>query len=231
MITILTTAINRPEIIQRTMDSLIENTDFAKHDCRWVVHIDKIEGLPEAEEKFRAAVQLCRSYEDHFETIVIPNRKPEGAGGAINRMRRHIKGEAIFYLEDDWLCFRDRQTNSPLELKDFLQRLKKYSYCTCAKRMNQCSFNPCFIRADCWKYVTKQIELQVDAEAQVARYWNSLRKKDPKKWAFDPREIRRFKDIGRLWIKDTPLKKWDRGERYLVPATYNVQGKERRKKK
>lgn len=230
MISILTTAINRPAIIQQTMDSLIEHTDFTKHECRWIVNIDRIEALPDAENEFRKAIKLCKSYKDHFDTVVLPNRNPQGAGGAINRIRPHIKGETIFYLEDDWLCFRDRATNSVLEVAEFLDRLKKFSYCTCAKRMNQCSFNPCFIRADCWKFVTKRLELQVDAEAQVARYWNSLRKQKPKDWAFDPREIRRFKDIGRQWIQKKPLKKWDRGQRYKVPTTYNIQGQERKKK-
>lgn len=231
MISILTTAINRPEIIQQTMDSLIEQTDFVKYECRWIVNIDRIANLPNAEERFKKAIKLCKSYKKYFETIVLPNRDPKGAGGAINRIRPYIKGDVVFYLEDDWLCHPDCVTKKQLEVGDFLERLKDYSYATCSHRMEQCSFNPCFIRTCNWLLVTKQIELQVDAEAQVARFWRALRKREPKNWQFDPRVCRYFKDIGRTWIKDTPLRKWERGQRYMVPITYNVQGKERIKNK
>lgn len=221
MISIVTTAINRPEIIKRTMDGLLENTNFAKFDCKWIVNVDFVAKLDNAEQRYEQALALCKSYDKFFKVLVIRHRPALGPANAVIACNRHLEGDVIFYLEDDWDCHVEKKTKEKLDVNDYLERLKQYPYSTCAGRMNQLSLNPCFMRRFNYEHSCAHLVITEDAEFQMQKVWYRERAGFPNEWAFDPREKKYFSDSGRPWIKTTSLTKWDRMKKYNTPVTYS----------
>ena len=202
------------------MDSLLENSNFLEADVEWIVNIDRIEILRNADQDFEKTVALAKRYQKFFPVTVLSCYEAKGHAGALLNLMAHQQGDFIFYLEDDWLCHPELRTQKKLDVFDFLQRMETYSYATCAMRMEQCSFNPCFIRAHNFDLVTRDIVSTTDAEVQVHRAWMLYKKKDPINWAFDPLKQSFFSDIGRLWMKKQPIIKWRRSHRYENRVTY-----------
>ena len=229
MISIITTAINRPTILQQTMDSLFANSDILKHQVQWIIHIDYIAHL--GRESLNETVALCNSYKSKLPVIQVLRERPQGPAQAINECARFVKGETIFYLEDDWLCHHGRGTatkkavDDKLEIGYFLDRLKTYAYCTLAARLERCSFNPCLIRSAHYLRVTKDLDIKTDAEMQAQHRWMAEEKTLKKQWLFDPEPKKYFSDLGREWLETTQLKKWDMKKRYNKPVTYTIESK------
>jgi glycosyltransferase involved in cell wall biosynthesis len=222
-ISIITTAINRPAILQRTIESLLENADLHTFDCEWIVHVDLIKKLPLAQQAFDETIALCRSYNNRFKVTVIPNLEAQGPSAAIIRIKHKITSSIVFYLEDDWVCGPEVFSKNRFSTAYFLDRLETYAYATCAARLERCSFNPCFMRFLNFNLATLNLDVNVDAERQANRIWTANAKRSPPDWRFDPTSLKYFTDIGREWIKNTPLIKWNMDKRYATPTTYNVE--------
>ena len=221
MISIVTTAINRPEIIKRTMDSFIANTNFTKFECKWIVNVDYVAKLDNADNRFEEALALCQSYSKFFKVNVIKHRPSLGPANAVIACNKYLEGDVVFYLEDDWDCHVEKRTKEKLDVKDYLERLKLFPYSTCAGRMNQLSLNPCFMRRFNYELSCRHLVISEDAEFQMQRVWYREKAGFPDQWAFDPREKKYFSDSGRPWIKTTKLVKWDRMKRYSSPIAYS----------
>lgn len=224
MICVITTAINRPDLLKQTIDSLHQNSDILNFPVHWLCHIDHIAHL--GRDPFIKTIELANSYKDKWPVQVITREKPEGPSRAIMDCLPYIpnKCKTIFYLEDDWLCHKERN-GEKMSVGYFLERLEKYSYSTCAARLERCSFNPSFIRRWQFQHVVTDLEVNCDAEMQAQRRWQNQAKINPSDWAFDPTSKKYFTDIGREWLEKTKLKKWAMNQRYDKPLTYEVEKK------
>lgn len=209
-------------IVKKTLDSLLENTDLAKYDCEWIVNIDLIKKLPLAQKAFDQTIAICESYRNKLKVITLPNLEAKGPANAILRIKPKITSSILFYLEDDWVCHLEKRLKAKFETGYFLERLETFAYVTCAGRLERCSFNPCFMRYLNFNLATLNLDINVDAERQTNRKWLAQIKKAPEEWKFDPIDLKYFSDIGREWIKETPLVKWNMDKRYSVGTTYNI---------
>lgn len=223
-LTVVTTGINRPEILADTLDTLFANSDLLELDAEWVVNIDFVPSLPEAEAELERTLALCGRTSARLPVSVSSGRPAGGPAAAIQALTPRIRGRVVLFLEDDWWCHPELETGARLSLRDKIDRFDVggYAYATLAGQRNIPSLSPGLFRATCFAEITQDLDPNQDAEVQVLRRWHRAQLDLPEAWTIDPETPRYFKDLGRAWQRSHGLRKWDRPQRLARPTTYGV---------
>jgi hypothetical protein len=224
VISLVTTAVNRPEILRDMLDTLRHNSDVWALDVEWVVHVDCVEQLPDAEARFERTLALCGEMKGHFPVSLSSRRPARGPAAAIEAMRPRIRGQTVLFVEDDWWCHPELATRERLSVRSEVERMRErdHAYRTLAGQTNIPSFSPGLIRTDAFLALTEDLDPRIDAEVQFIRRWHTAQKADPTRWRIAPGAPRYFQDLGRAWQRANGLVKWPRPERLVGPTTYGV---------
>ena len=94
MIDITMTAIRRPEIIEKTLDTFLSKLLFS-NDCRLIVNIDPIGKDIQLSE----IIDLCRKY---FQNIIYRCPYKSSFPAAFRWIWSQATAKYVFHLEDDW---------------------------------------------------------------------------------------------------------------------------------
>lgn len=223
-LTVVTTGINRPEILADTLDTLFANSDLLELDAEWVVNIDFVPSLPEAEAELERTLALCGRTSARLPVSVSSCRPAGGPAAAIRALTGRIRGRVVLFLEDDWWCHPELETGARLSLRDKIDRMQAggYAFATLAGQRNIPSLSPGLFRATRFAEITGNLDPNRDAEVQVLRRWHRAQLELPKDWTIDPETPRFFKDLGRDWQRTHGLRKWDRPQRLARATTYGV---------
>ena len=116
------TAVLRPEIIKKTLDSFCENLFFNKdYKYRLIINIDPIgnEGA-----KPKKIVKLCKLY---FDDVIFNIPDKASFPKAVIWGWKQIKSNYTFHLEDDWIL------NRKVELRRLIKMLEKNPKLACMR--------------------------------------------------------------------------------------------------
>ena len=225
-VTFTTTAVNRPEILERTYQSFsthIKNFDVSQ--CTLVINIDP---LPEADNRNRV-VEVANKY---FSSVIYNCPDEPNFTRAYNWIFSNASTSFIFNLEDDWIMneeldidiIRKKFTKHP-NLKQFVLRAYPYTYYSCP-------LSPSIMHSSMYKAIAGNLDESINPEIQLRHYNFGLhfptKKKIENKGFFDihPKTNRVIvQDIGRDWIKKTEFKKPEKKCNFTswISRPYNIQ--------
>ena len=211
-IDITTTAIVRPKIFERTLESFFKNLLLPPHTYSLKLNID-FKG-----ERYNPDIMwsLAMKYfgkKVHFNITETPN-----FAKAVKWCWSKTSAEYVLHLEDDWVC------NIPLSLDNMIKTMERHPELKCLRlskfvmanfnkkylkniegniiRRNKISFNPSLFRGDWLRSVCDEIKDDVDPELRLQRLINKNIIKDFKSAYYIERDIfdRKYVvDIGREW--------------------------------
>lgn len=220
MISIVTTAVNRPKVAHQMIQSLFDNSNVLSMDCEWLVNVDRVKNIERSAEDFYLTVDTFRAISAWIPVLVLPQWNGGGQGNGLNRLRPRVRGDVVFYLEDDWLCRPEDTTGEKLDLRKISQRLEKYAFTTLRGRKGKPSMQPNMMRRENFLGATEGIRPDVDCEHQYMHNWAAAFAKDPEGWAIHPAHDTYFEDLGLDWRAEHSLHKWKRMQHYHSPVTY-----------
>jgi len=202
-----TTAMARPEILNRTLSSFSKNLiGITLKNCRLFINIDPLpSGI-----KRKEVIRVARKY---FKEVNYNLPKVANFTAAVNWLWSNAETEYIFHLEDDWelvkkvsvprlLAFFEKNEN----LLQLILRAYRYRYKTCA-------LSPSIIHKKMYSAVGGNLNIKVNPEAQLRGDKFGI-KMPTRGSATAGRSIRVYpkkhvilSDIGRRWINKSRYKK------------------------
>lgn len=224
-ISVVTTAVNRPEVLRQTLTSVLEQSDLLALGERieWLFHVDCVPGIPDADAAFQETVALCQSMAAHVRRVHVVQQSPAtGPSAAITRLLGHVTGQVVFFLEDDWLCHPELDTGERFSLARMLPVLDEHAYINFRGRRGKVSMQPCLMRAANFLETMAGLQPGISAEDQWIANWAERYAADNATWSFHPDPPTYFSDLGHPWMRQNGLRKWARRQRYGQPITYNI---------
>ena len=197
-----TTAMARPEIVERTYASFSKNLKgIDLKECRLFINIDPLPSGKDRKEVTKVAKKYFRE--------VIPNYpdKPNYTA-AYNWLWSSAESNIIFNLEDDWELIEevpipelvDHFNNYP-EMMEVALRAYTYEY-------PKCPTSPCLMGKKYYKAVGGKLNITLNPEIQLRGRKFGIEMPNPKdkipfkgKLIVYPENKVILKDIGRSWLK------------------------------
>lgn len=200
-----TTAVLRPEILDRTYASFSQNMiDINLKSCSCFINIDPVPPGDRA-----SVVDVAKNY---FENVIYRTPKKPNCSGAYNWLWTEAFSDIIFNLEDDWILLEEikclkiiKDFESHPKLWEIALRAYKYNY-------NKMVFSPAFFHKRFYKHVAGKFDTNLNHEVQLRGERFKLKfpsgKSQNRIIAFpDQKSHVIVKDIGRKWIADCSYKK------------------------
>ena len=204
-----TTAVARPEIVDRTYSSFSNNMKglSLKEHCTLYINIDP---LPLGSDPLEV-VNVAKKY---FKEVVYNTPEKPNFTAAYNWIWSSAKSKIIFNLEDDWIL--TEEINVPELLKNFEKNKTLYlvalrSYSSSYKK---CPLSPSFMHRRYYGRIAGKLNENINPEIQLRGRKFGLEMPSPEdnisqkgKLVVYPKKKIIVKDIGRKWIKKTNLAK------------------------
>ncbi len=158
--------VNRPELLELTLDSFYQRLLYQWPDVKVVANIDP---FPCSIENQSAFIDI---YKRHFKSGVIRFSSSPSFARAVQWVWSNSTGRIIFHLEDDWICLQ------PIERYivdlafsvaggDALQLLLPKVSSSRLKNLAGFSLNPMFIHGAWARRASMQLRHDIDPEKQI----------------------------------------------------------------
>ena len=211
-----TTAVVRPQILDRTLGSFSKNLkDINLKECRLVINIDP---LPPNRRKH--VIQVARKY---FGEVKYNLPKQANFTAAYNWIWSNAKTEYIFNLEDDWELIKPISIKKILyffeknnKLLQVIIRAYKYTYTTCA-------LSPSVLHRRFYSAVGGNLKIDINPEIQLRgnKFGIQMPSRSSKTISHKgsiivyPEYIKSvvLRDIGRQWIRKSKYRKTGSGRK------------------
>ena len=115
-IDITMTAVKRPEILRRTLESFCNNLFTEKDRYRLIINIDSIG----EKVKPKVILKICKRFFKE-EQIIYNVSVTASFPAAVIWTWQQVEAPWVFHLEDDWII------NMPVDINDMIEIMKKYS--------------------------------------------------------------------------------------------------------
>lgn len=194
-----TTAMPRPELLERTYSSFSSNIkwlDFKKISL--FINIDKPQnGMDNLEQRYEDIKSICAKYFAKV-TVNISNRGnfPEAVKWVFSQVDR----EYVFNLEDDWELLCDL----PSYICDFFydKQIKQVGIRGSKNSQPRFVLSPSIMRADFCKYISNHLNRSKNPEEQVRSLTNRQASDIFAYWPYESEKVM-LRDLGRAWLRQT----------------------------
>jgi len=160
-----TTAMARPEIVERTYQSFSQNIKgISLKECDLYINIDPIEG--------RDSREVISIGERYFNRVVSNVPKKPNFTKAVNWCWSSANSDFILHLEDDWVL------TSPIDIKQLINKkmkgkvkqimLRAYKY-----KYEKMALSPSIIKRDLYKSFVDKFDFNLNPEIQLRKEWVS----------------------------------------------------------
>lgn len=196
MITVTTTALNRLELLEKTLESFKRNiNDIDFNDCKIIINIDPIPDCNRG--------KIINFLENNFKEVRVRIPKEANFGKALKWCWDEAEDEFIFHLEDDWIL------NEKINIYNIIKIMKE-------KKIDQYHFraynphpyatmslSPSIIRKKLYKTVCGKLNTNSNPEQQI----QCNQAGDMRLFKFSASENIIIKDIGREWLNNKGIVK------------------------
>lgn len=195
-----TTAMPRPELLERTYASFCRNIkwlDFKQINL--FINIDKPQhGMDDIEQKYEDIKSICQHY---FAKVIINTSNRGNFAEAVKWIFSQVDTEYVFNLEDDWelLC------ELPDYVCDFFENKNIKQVGIRGSKNSQPRFvlSPSIMRADFCRYIANNLTSSKNPEEQIRNLTNRQASDIFAYWPYEPEKVM-LKDLGRAWMQKTP---------------------------
>ena len=195
-ITFTTTSLNRPEISQKSLESLKNNLNVNLKEFSIYLNIDPI---PNSE----GVNNVVKLFESYFGTVITNITSSPNFPKAVKWCWGSAETDFIFHFEDDWI-FTDKvdivKIMSLFKNEKIMQVvIKAYDY-----HYSKMVLSPSIIKKQCYKPFAKHLDETLNPEIQL---------RNKKIFNIDPNMIATYssnvilKDIGRKWLQQNKLER------------------------
>lgn len=197
-IDVTTTAMPRPELLDKTYSSFVRHTDI-QFD-RLFLNVDSFPDMSAEErlEKSQACIDVAKKY---FHEVISNITEVGCFPAAVKWCWQLADTDYILHLEDDWELFTDACLSDLLPM--FTPDIYQVSLRAYARQTPRFMLCPSLIRQDCYKAVAENLPADKNPEVwiRLQNRWKSVT------YPAIPYDKIIIKDLGRDWLRDS---KWVR---------------------
>ena len=203
----ITTACNRPELLNKTYSSFVsklKGINFMKSTL--YINIDPAPNNNE----FSKMVEIAKRF---FGNVVVNNPETPNFAKAVKWCTSQTKEKYVFYLEDDWTLSQDINIQDLIKILENDSTIKKVQLRNkhvsnnCPGNKDRFGLPPGLWDAEFLRNFSKTMNGNINPESQIVQYQRNLRKEgtEVKKVIYGDEII--IHDIGRWWLKQNKLKR------------------------
>ena len=193
-----TTALSRPEILDKTYKSFLNNIKGENiSKCTLYINIDPVPNNKLQQDTLIVAKK-------YFKNIIYRMPEQPNFSDAINWCWSNAKTPYIFHLEDDWLLLKEIDINNIFSLFNKTKALEVIlrAYNT---KYNKLALSPSIWKSSLYKIFAGKLDININPEVQLRdkKFAHAFTKNNI---IVEGRNVI-VKDIGRNWLKNKGLKK------------------------
>lgn len=203
----ITTACNRPELLDRTLESFTKNLKNIDYSTS-ILYIN-VDPAP-TDENIGQIKEVCRKY---FKQVALNQTTEPNFAKAVQWCTSKPKREFVFYLEDDWTLSKEVNIHDLIKIMKSDDNIKEVQLRKMDKHLNieenthVFGFPPGLWRSDFLNDFSKIIKTDINPELQMIQYQRELRNKKIMVCKKIYADVPIIHDLGRWWLKKNKLER------------------------